>query len=169
MLIRQETKEDYAQVYDLIKTAFSTIEHCDGNEQNLVTALRNSEAFVPGLSLVAEIDGRIAGHIMFTEGKVGQDTVLVLAPLSVLPEYQQQGIGTALIAEGHKAAQALGYQHSLVLGSEQYYPRSGYIPARQLGIEVPVGMPDENFMAIKLQENAKPIKGAVTYAKEFGI
>ncbi|TWH56701.1 putative N-acetyltransferase YhbS [Desulfitobacterium sp. LBE] len=169
MLIRQETKEDYAQICDLVKTAFSTIEHSDGNEQNLVTALRNSEAFVPGLSLVAEIDGRIAGHIMFTEGKVGQDTVLVLAPLSVLPEYQQQGIGTALIAEGHKAAQALGYQYSLVLGSEQYYPRSGYIPARRLGIEVPVGMPDENFMAIKLQENAKPIKGAVTYAKEFGI
>ncbi|SHN83493.1 GNAT family N-acetyltransferase [Desulfitobacterium chlororespirans] len=169
MLIRQETKEDHDQVYELVKTAFSTIEHSDGNEQNLVAALRKGESFVPELSLVAEIDGQIAGHIMFTEGKVGQNTVLVLAPLSVLPEYQKQGVGTALIAEGHKAARELGYQYALVLGSEKYYPRSGYIPAQGLGIEVPDGMPEENFMAIQLQEKAQPIRGAVTYAKEFGI
>ena len=63
----------------------------------------------------------------------------------------------------------MGYQYALVLGSDTYYPRLGYLPAVQFGIEIPDGMPSANFMAIKLQENAKPINGAVTYAKEFGI
>ena len=169
MLIRQETSNDYNDVYNLIKEAFATAEHSDGNEQDLVEALRNGDAFVPELSLVADIDGKIAGHILFTEGKVGEDTTLVLAPLSVSPKYQKQGIGTSLIKEGHKIAKKMGYQYSLVLGSESYYPRFGYLPAEQFGIEIPDGMPAENFMAIQLQEDAKPIRGAVTYAKEFGI
>ncbi len=169
MLIRQETSKDYNDVYNLIKEAFATAEHSDGNEQDLVEALRNGDAFVPELSLVADIDGKIAGHILFTEGKVGEDTTLVLAPLSVSPKYQKQGIGTSLIKEGHKIAKKMGYQYSLVLGSESYYPRFGYLPAEQFGIEIPDGMPAENFMAIQLQEDAKPIRGAVTYAKEFGI
>lgn len=169
MLIRQETSKDYNAVYNLVKEAFIAAEHSDGTEQDLVDALRNGDAFVPELSLVAEMDGEIAGHILFTEAKVGDDTVLVLAPLSVLPEFQKQGIGTALIKEGHKIAREMGYQYALVLGSETYYPRLGYLPAVQFGIEIPEGMPSANFMAIKLQENAKPISGAVTYAKEFGI
>lgn len=71
--------------------------------------------------------------------------------------------------EGHKIAMVLGYQYSLVLGSGKYYPRVGYIPAIEFGIEVPEGIPSENFMAIKFQKNAPSISGAVVYAKEFGI
>ncbi|KGA98976.1 GNAT family acetyltransferase [Alkalihalobacillus alcalophilus ATCC 27647 = CGMCC 1.3604] len=169
MLIRQETKNDYDKVYDLVKDAFKVAEHSDGNEQDLVVALREGEAFIPELSLVAVVDGEIAGHVLFTKAKVGNDTVLVLAPLSVLPDFQSQGIGTALIKEGHKIAEELGYKYSLVLGSEKYYPRLGYIPAEKLGVLVPAGIPSVNFMAIQLQENAKPISGAVIYAKEFGL
>lgn len=169
MIIRREKINDFDEVYSVVKTAFATAEHSDGNEHELVTALRKSDAYIPELSLVAEIGGNIAGHILFTKAKVGNDTVLVLAPLAVLPKYQKLGIGQALIKEGHKIAKDLGYQYSLVLGSEYYYPRSGYIPAKQLGIEVPDGIPSVNFMAIQLQENAKPVSGAVKYAKEFGI
>lgn len=169
MLIRQETFKDYKEVYELITEAFATAEHADGNEQDLVVALRKGNAFIPELSLVAEVDNKLAGHILFTKAKVNNDIVLVLAPLSIKPQYQKQGIGTALIIEGHKIAKELGYQYSLVLGSETYYPKVGYIPAEQIGIEVPQGIPTENFMAIKLQENAKTISGTVTYAKEFGI
>lgn len=169
MLIRQETSKDYNTVYNLVKEAFIAAEHSDGTEQDLVAALRTGSAFLPELSLIAEIDGKIVGHILFTEAKVGSDTVLVLAPLSVLPKFQKQGIGTALIKEGHKIARAMGYQYALVLGSDTYYPQLGYLPAVQFGIEIPDGMPSANFMAIKLQENASPISGAVTYAKEFGI
>lgn len=169
MLIRQETINDHKEVYNLITEAFAAAEHADGNEQDLVVALRKGDAFIPELSLVAEVNKNLAGHILFTKAKVDNDIVLVLAPLSVKPQYQKQGIGTALITEGHKIAKKLGYQYSLVLGSETYYPRVGYISAEQMGIEVPDGIPTENFMAIKLQENAKMICGAVTYAKEFGI
>lgn len=169
MLIRQETNKDHDEVYELIKEAFASAEHSDGTEQDLAAALRAGKAFVPELSLVAEQDGKIAGHILFTEAKVGDDTVLVLAPLSILPEFQKQGIGTALIEEGHKIAEELGYPYSLVLGSENYYPRCGYLPADQFGIEVPDGVPPSNFMAIRLQKDAKPLSGAVTYAEEFGI
>lgn len=169
MTIRQEKSKDYDKVYDLIKLAFETAEHSDGNEHDLANALRQSDAFVPELSLVAEIDGEIAGHILFTEGKVGSDTVLVLAPLSVSPNYQKKGIGTALMAEAHKIAKEMGYHYSLVLGSEQFYSRAGYTSAEKFGIEVPEGIPSANFMAIKLAENAHSIKGAVTYAKEFGM
>lgn len=169
MLIRQETVNDRKEVYELITEAFAAAEHADGNEQDLVAALRKGNAFIPELSLVAEVDKKLAGHILFTKAKVNNDIVLVLVPLSIKPQYQKQGIGTALILEGHKIAKKLGYRYSLVLGRAAYYPRVGYIPAEQFGIEVPDGIPAENFMAIKLQENAERISGAVTYAKEFGI
>ncbi len=169
VLVRQETAHDYNEVYDLITEAFLTAEHTDGNEQDLVVALRKGKAFIPELSLVAEADKKLVGHILFTKAKVNNDVVLVLAPLSVRPSYQKQGIGTALIAQGHKIAKELGYTYSLVVGSETYYPRVGYRPAVQFGIEAPKGIPAENFMAIKLQEKAKPLKGTVTYAEEFGL
>lgn len=168
MFIRQEMKNDEKEVYKLIEKAFAAAEHADGNEQDLAAALRKGTSFIPELSLVAEINGEIAGHIMFTKAKVGRDEILALAPLSVKPQYQRRGVGTALIMEGHRIAKQRGYEYSLVLGSEKYYPRAGYLPAEQFGIEVPKDIPSENFMAIKLQENAKPISGAVVYAKEFG-
>ena len=94
---------------------------------------------------------------------------MALAPLSVKPCYQRQGVGTALILEGHKIAKELGYQYSVVLGSETYYPRVGYVPAQQLGIHAPDGIPAENFMAIPLQENAPPLRGTMAYAQECGM
>lgn len=169
MFIRNENKNDFDNIYNLVKNAFKIAEHSDGNEQDLVEALRNGDSFIPELSLVAEIDGEIVGHIMFTRAKVGDDIVLVLAPLSIMPEFQKQGIGTALIKEGHKIAKEIGYEYSLVLESENYYPQFGYIPAEKLGVTVPDGMPSINFMIIKLQENANALNGGVTYAKEFGI
>lgn len=169
MIIRQETVADYEQVYHLIAEAFATAEHADGNEQDLVVALRNGEGFIPALSLVAEIDGEIVGHILFTKAFVGHAEVLVLAPLSVKPIYQKQGIGQALIQRGHQIARELGYGYALVLGSEFYYPKSGYLPAETFGILVPKGIPSDNFMAIKLLPGAQPIKGEVIYAKEFGL
>ena len=89
MVIRQETPNDYNEIYDLVKEAFATADHADENEQDLVTELRKGSAFIPELSLVAEIDGKLAGHIMFTKASVGNDPVLVLAPLSVKPESKE--------------------------------------------------------------------------------
>lgn len=118
VVIRKEEGNDQNAIYSLVKRAFETAEHADGNEHDLVSALRTGAAYIPELSLVAEIDGRLAGHIMFTKAEVGGCAVLALAPLSVAPEYQRRGVGTALIQEGHRVARELGYGWSIVLGSE---------------------------------------------------
>lgn len=87
MFIRQEEAKDYKSIYSVVKAAFDSAEQSDGTEPDLVNALRKSDAFIPELSLVAEIDGKIVGHILFTKASVENHTVLVLAPLSVLPFY----------------------------------------------------------------------------------
>ncbi len=167
--IRKETENDYKEVYNVVKTAFETAEHSDGNEQDLVNELRNSDNFIPELSLVAIENNKIVGYILFTKIELGNNTEIALAPLAVLPEYQKQGVGSKLIEEGHKIAKKLGYHFSIVLGSEKYYPKFGYVPAIQYEIEAPFDVFSENFMAKKLNDTNTEIKGVVRYAKEFGI
>ena len=169
MDIRQERAEDHPFIYAVVKAAFDSAEHADGHEQDLVAALRKSEHYIPELALVAEEKGNIVGHIMFTKASVGETEVLALAPLSVLPEYQGKGIGTALIKEGHKIAKGLGYGYSVVLGSNAYYPRAGYVPADTFGIFPPFEFPRENFMAYKINEKSPDVHGVMTYPKEFGL
>ena len=161
MIIRQEHNKEFHSIYALVKAAFESAEHADGNEPDLVNALRKSDSYIPELSLVAEIDGKIVGHIMFTKANVNEETVIALAPLSGLPENQRQGIGTALIKEGHRIAAKLGYPYSIVLGSERYYPRTGYQPAKKFGIRAPFDVTDENFMAYKLKDDVPPLYGTL--------
>lgn len=167
MKIRKEEKRDYPDVYNLVKKAFETAEHADGNEQDLVEALRRSDAFVPELSLVAEEDGKIVGHIMFTEIKIDDKIELTLAPLSILPEYQGRGIGMKLMEEGHGLAAQRGYHISVVTGIEDYYPKAGYKRAQDYGIKEPFDVPSENFMVYGLNGEIGNYHGTVEYAKEF--
>lgn len=169
MTIRQEKPADKDEIFSVVEAAFLSAEQSDGNEQFLVNELRAGENYIPELSLVAEEEARIIGHILFSKAEVQGRTVLALAPLSVLPEYQRCGIGTALISAGHEIARSLGYEYSVVLGSELYYPKHGYVPADNYGIFPPFGVPRENFMAIKLREDAADISGVLRYAKEFDI
>ncbi len=133
MVIRKETTKDHAEVYQLIKEAFETAEHTDGSEQDLVCALRKSDAFIADLSLVAEISGEIAGHILFTKARVGNAEVVALAPLSVKPVYQRQGVGTALIKEGHRIAKELGYQYSPRFRKRIILSQNGIPPCQSIG------------------------------------
>lgn len=167
MIIRQEQKSDSEKVYQVVQKAFEKAERCDGNEQDLVAALRKSAAYVPELSLVAEENGEVIAHILFTKIRIGDQTELALAPLSVLPEYQHQGIGKALMARGHQIAAEMGYGFSVVLGSEEYYPKAGYVPAEQYGIQAPFDVPSKNYMALDLQGKPRKLNGTVAYAREF--
>lgn len=169
LTIRTEQTSDYAKVYQVITEAFKTAEYSDGNEADLVEKLRKSSAFIPQLSLVALVDNRIVGHILFTKAYVGKTIVLALAPLSVLPQYQNQGIGQALIGEGHKIAQKLGYKYVVVLGHAQYYPKVGYISASKYGINPPFKISDENFMAICFDKTICQLNGTIKYDDAFNI
>lgn len=167
IIIRKEVEKDYDEIYKLVKQAFLSAEHSDGDEQDLVVRLRKSEDYVPDLSLVAEQDGKIVGHIMFTKIKLNNIIQLALAPVSVLPEKQKQGIGGKLINTGHRIAKKLGYEFSVLLGHASYYPKFGYVPASSFGIKCPFEVPEECFMALNLQNKDTVLNGMVEYSKAF--
>ncbi len=170
LTIRQETDKDINKVYNVVKEAFIYEKYSDHDEQNLVNRLRKSNAFVPELSIVAEMDEKIVGQILFTRIKIGNNISLALAPLSVLPVYQGKGIGGRLILRGHRVAKELGYTSVIILGHPSYYPRFGYRPASLWNIKAPFDVPDDSFMAIELLPNGlKNVSGIVEYAKEFFI
>ncbi len=167
--IRQETVTDYDVIHRVVREAFATAVHRDGNEQDLVAALRKGESYIPELSLVAIQDGEIVGHILFTRATIEGRSILALAPLSVLPEAQRQGIGSALVREGHRIAETMGFGCSVVLGDPGYYARFGYVPASQFGIRAPFPVEDENFMVARLRPKADLPAGVVRYASAFGL
>jgi len=172
MNIRKEESRDYKEVFKLIKSAFENEEYTDHKEQFLVERLRNSEAFVPELSLVAEIDGEIVGYILLTKIRIMNDdlqkTSLALAPIAVLKKHQGKGIGGKLIQESHRRAKELGFDSVILLGHEKYYPKFGYEMTKNYGIKLPFEVPDENCMLIELTENALTnVTGIVEYPKEF--
>lgn len=169
MIIRQERLEDYDEVYHIVKEAFENAEYSDGKEQDLVVELRKSKSFIPELSLVAVEDDKIVGHILFTKALVQGVEVLALAPLSVLPDYQNRGIGLSLIKEGHDIAHKLGYEYSVVLGRSKYYSKAGYTPASQYGIKAPFEVEDESFMALSLSGSQNKLNGVMEYDKAFWV
>lgn len=126
MIIRPETPADYPAVARLHMRAFGQ----RAAEAVLVALLRQRASYTPDLSLVAELDGAIAGHVLFTPcvmPLLGQEVAAVLlAPLAVDPAYQRRGIGGALIEAGHQAARQRGAAVALLLGHPEYYPRFGY-------------------------------------------
>lgn len=126
ILIRPERVSDYAEIGALHARAFGN----RAGEPTIVALQRQRREFDPELSLVAEFDGRVAGHALFSPYRMrlsGQTIPTVnLAPIAVIPELQGQGIGGRLIAEGHTVALSKGYTISILLGHPTYYPRFGY-------------------------------------------
>ena len=125
ILIRQETEKDFGQVEEVVRLAFGNMPESDHTEHILVERLRQSDAYISELSLVAETgDKKIVGHVLLSKVTIvsanGTHTVLSVAPLSVLPEFQRRGIGGMLLREAHQRAAALGYGGVLLLGHEDY-------------------------------------------------
>ena len=165
--IRQEEPRDHATVYTLTKAAFAEAEYCDGDEQELIERLRGCSAFIPELSLVAEVDSVLVGHIMFTKITIGGWDAICLGPVSVLPGYKKQGVGSALINRGHEIAAGMGYSLSHLVGYPDYYPRFGYELASKYGITQPFPAPDECVMVKMLTEDGRKITGAAVFPPEF--
>lgn len=167
IVVRAERNSDYQEISMLNDLAFG-----QENEGLLIEALRKRKEFIKELSLVAILEGQISGHILFTPVSIsgnGKSTIsLALAPMCVMPELQNFGIGSQLVEHGLKAAQSLGFRSVIVLGHKEYYPRFGFKPASFFEITCPFEVPDECFMALELQDQALiGISGMVSYPIEF--
>ena len=160
MILRQELPKDYETVHHLIADSFATAEHSDGNEADLVAALRTGPSFVPALSRVAEVQGEIVGHILLTKAHVGSTTVLALAPL-----VRQTPIPAAGHWKGPHLGRACRRQASGLFvctgpGKPGLLYKVRIRPQRRgFHIEAPKGVPSDHLMAICLWENPGPIHG----------
>ena len=168
MIIREEKKREFYTVTALVREAYINADRSTGREYKLVEALRESDAYIPKLSLVSVIDNAIAGYGMFLRGKVGDQDVLILGLLAVAQSMRGHGVGGALVLEGQRLARKMGYSYLFVYGSNVYYPRLGYDFAHNFGVEPPEGLDREHMMCIKLDAQAAPLEvGTLEYPELF--
>lgn len=165
--IRPEREEDVEGIFEINRLAFG-----QEDEAQLIQRLRQSPHFIPELSLVAFKKGHIVGHILLSrisiESQQGDVPAISLAPMAVHPKFQRQGIGAELVREGLNRCQKLGHKIVVVVGHPDYYPRFGFIPAREKGLETPFPVPDEAFMVKELIPDAlEGIRGVIKYPSEF--
>jgi len=170
--IRQEQPKDHATVFQIIEKAFKTMAYSSHTEQFIVEKLRKSDAFIPELSLVAELEEELVGYIILSKIHIDTRTQFVdalsLGPVAVLPKLHQQGIGSQLIKAAHKMAKSLGHEIIILLGHKDYYPRFGYEMTNKYGIELPFKSAPENCMVLGLNpDSLKDVSGKVIYSKPF--
>src|SRR5581483_11463776 len=163
--IEKPESNDQAAIRAVTTAAFGTPEEAD-----LVDRLRGSGDVL--ISLVAELEGRIAGHIMFSRmwihAQQGTVSAVALAPMAVLPEHQRRGIGGRLIQRGLELLEGQGETIVLVVGHPAYYPKFGFSAEAARRLESP--FPPEAFMAIALSPGALDgVRGPVVYPPAFGI
>jgi putative acetyltransferase len=165
MIIREESADDAGGIRLVNKAAFET----DG-EADIVDLLREKDKFI--LSLVAEIEGQIVGHILFTPASINYKEksfdVAGLAPMAVLPKFQKKGVGKALVNKGLELMHNTTYDAVIVLGHPEYYPKFGFEPASKYHITFELDVPDEAFMLLELKQGVlKNINGIAKYQPEF--
>ena len=159
--IREEQPDDVDAIRNVNKRAF-------GQEQegHIVDALRSNGAAL--LSLVATLNGRVVGHVMYSPITVGDVTGAALGPMAVLPEHQRLGIGSKLVEAGNQKLKDAGWPFIIVLGHSHFYPRFGFTPASALGITCEWDVPADVFMVLILdQQKMDGISGSAKYRQEF--
>ena len=167
IIIRKETKNDYDQISLVNDLAFS-----QKQEGELIVNLRKRTEFLSGLSLVAESDNKIIGHILFFPVYIKSENnriqTLSLAPMSILPGYQNKGLGGSLVNSGLRIAIELGFTSVVVLGHPKYYPKFGFKKASKWKIKAPFDVPDEALMAIELKSGVLNFGGGIIeYPDEY--
>ncbi len=162
IVIRSETDADVSAITEVTAAAFKTLEVSNHTEQFIIAALRAAKALT--ISLVAEVDGRLVGHIAFSPVTISDGAMhwYGLGPVSVLPEYQRNGIGKALIQEGLSRLRRLGAKGCCLVGHPQYYRKFGFENVTGLVHE---GIPQEVFFALSFDGHFP--QGAVTFHEGF--
>ena len=158
LIIRTETSDDYAIVENLTREAFWNVYRPGCVEHYVLHCFRSLPEFIPQLSLVAEAEGLILGHIMYSRASITCDDgsclpIVIFGPLSVAPEHQRRGIGSALVRHSLALAKSLGCGAVAITGSSAYYGRFGFIPSQSKGIfydGLPRSEPTPFFMVKEL-------------------
>lgn len=163
MRIREEQPADIVPIACLLRSAFVGHPHSSGTEAGIVDRLRRAGALA--LSLVAQTEGRVIGHVAFSPVTIsdGSQDWYGLGPVAVLPERQGQGIGQALVRDGLRRLQRQGAAGCVVLGEPGYYRRFGFVRNDRLRLQ---GLPPEYFMAVAFR--AAMASGQVAYHPAFG-
>lgn len=145
IVIRDEIKTDIAAISEVTIAAFKAMEISNHTEQFIIESLRSAKAL--SISLVAEVDGLVVGHIAFSPVKISDGTMnwYGLGPVSVLPKHQRKGIGKALIQEGLSRLKDLNAKGCCLVGHPEYYRQFGFENVAGL---VHVGVPQEVFFAL---------------------
>ncbi|MCJ7798059.1 MAG: N-acetyltransferase [Thermoleophilia bacterium] len=166
LTIRPAVEADLSDVLRVHRAAFG-----QDDEADLALELLSDPTSQPVVSLLAEVEGRVVGHILLTRARVvrtgtgagdGQETpAMRLAPLAVVPDAQRRGIGTELMRAALDAAVGLGVGLVFVLGHPDYYPRVGFRPAGRLDLHPPYPIPPEHADAWMVVETAPGLVGAV--------
>lgn len=170
MLIRRETPADVPAIRAVHAAAFAVRAPAGTEpvEVALVDALRASDAWLPALSLVAQDgDGRVAGHVLCTRGRVGDGPALGLGPLGVHPGRQRAGVGAALMHTVLGAADATGEPLVALLGDPGYYHRFGFRLAAEYGITPPVADWAPHFQVRVLTAHRADLRGTFHYPPPF--
>ena len=163
--IRSEQIEDYTIIAEINNLAFK-----QDNEARLIETIRESDRYIRELSLIAELHNKIVGYIMFSYIDLVEKEiikVLALAPVAVLPEYQNQGIGSLLLKIGLKIAEKMQVPMVIVLGKPEFYHRFGFKPAIDCGIQSPLDVPSECFMVKHLVRESGKLSGKILYPDTF--
>jgi putative acetyltransferase len=160
--IRSETEADVNAITEVTVAAFKTLEISNHTEQFIIAALRAAKALT--VSLVAEVDGRVIGHIAFSPVTISDGTRnwYGLGPVSVLPEYQRQGIGKTLIWEGLSRLKDMNAQGCCLVGHPDYYRKCGF---RNMSGLVHAGVPQEVFFALSFDGHTP--QGTVAFHEGF--
>ena len=159
--VREERPGDIVAICALNSLAF-------GQEQEgqIVNALRRNAA--AHLSLVAIVEGKIVGHILYSPATIGGLDGVALGPMAVHPDFQGKGIGSKLVEEGNARMKKEGCPFVIVLGHADYYPRFGFTPAGNFGISCEWNVPDDVFMILVLDEaRMRCVSGKALYRPEF--
>jgi putative acetyltransferase len=165
MNIRGETLLDYPAIAEVNILAFGK-----EDEAQIIEKIRDSDRYIPELSLVAEVEDVVVGHILFSYiDLIGEETlrVLGLAPMAVHPQFQRQGIGSALVQKGLEIADAMGEAIVIVLGHPPFYSRFGFQPSVNYKIQCPFEVPEDVFMVKPLKNYQEKYKGQVVYPPAF--
>ncbi len=170
LAVRRERAWDADAIAQVHTDAFSgpDLDGAPPTEVALVEAIRSSNAYVPGLSLVAEVGEDIVGHVLCSRAVVGDRyPALALAPLAVRPDARGAGVGSALVHAALGAADALGHPMVAVLGSTDWYPRFGFRPSTEVGVEAPAPWWGEHFQVRLLTTAVPTMQGRFRHAPAF--